>query len=285
MSYTARGLLAELLSRPEGWEIAIKEMAAQKRSGRNGDGRDSVMSAYAELKANGYVTEEKTATRTGVLVTIHVYDTRQGQKPSSSLGTESRPEAPPAGTAHKSSSSQGTEFRPEARPAETMHNPSSSQGTGSRPEASPAERQQTRTSSLGTELRPHIERLKETQREKDRGDKDSVSGADPGSAPLSERAPNRRRQLTERLANADREDLDAYIDELSDTRGGVVDWGLKTAATEAGVEFSGDAEDIEDLSDDLLRAALLVTLLRLEQPDGGGVPPDLVPEFAWYPTA
>lgn len=50
MSWKAKGLLAYLLSLPDDWEINLEDL--QKRST---DRRDSIRTAFVELKKNGYV--------------------------------------------------------------------------------------------------------------------------------------------------------------------------------------------------------------------------------------
>ena len=53
LSWKARGLLAYLLSLPDGWDIAVRDLVH-----RGPDGRDAVYTALQELKACGYLTEE-----------------------------------------------------------------------------------------------------------------------------------------------------------------------------------------------------------------------------------
>lgn len=53
LSWKARGLLAYLLSLPDGWDIAVRDLVQ-----RGPDGRDAVYTALQELKTYGYLTEE-----------------------------------------------------------------------------------------------------------------------------------------------------------------------------------------------------------------------------------
>jgi hypothetical protein len=56
LSWRARGLLAELMSYPDGWETTVDKLVAQARSeGGNAEGRDAMLRAMSELAAAGYV--------------------------------------------------------------------------------------------------------------------------------------------------------------------------------------------------------------------------------------
>jgi len=57
LSYRARGMLAEILSRPDDWSTSAAAIAAQARQmrGAGGEGLWSVLAAFAELEASGYL--------------------------------------------------------------------------------------------------------------------------------------------------------------------------------------------------------------------------------------
>ncbi|MFD5031675.1 hypothetical protein ACFWM0_14855 [Streptomyces sp. NPDC058405] len=57
LSHMARGILAELLSRPDGWEATADEMwrASTAKRGKESPGRRAFRSAFAELKEHGYL--------------------------------------------------------------------------------------------------------------------------------------------------------------------------------------------------------------------------------------
>ena len=84
LSYRARGLLAYLLSRPDGWHTDSTRLAAGAK-----EGRDAVRAALGELEAIGYLLREKYRDReTGRwLSSWEVVDT-----PGSVLETRSDPE-------------------------------------------------------------------------------------------------------------------------------------------------------------------------------------------------
>jgi hypothetical protein len=80
LSYEARGVLVELLSRPDDWSANADGLATLARSqrGHAGEGRQKMRRAFADLEAAGYMRRVRTRTPRGQMVTeIHVYDTSQ----------------------------------------------------------------------------------------------------------------------------------------------------------------------------------------------------------------
>ena len=63
LSHMARGILAELLSRPDGWEATADDMwrASFAKHGKASPGRRAFRAAFAELKEHGYLTSERIA--------------------------------------------------------------------------------------------------------------------------------------------------------------------------------------------------------------------------------
>ncbi|MFF2146026.1 hypothetical protein [Kitasatospora sp. NPDC058190] len=73
LSYTARGLLADLLSRPDGWREDGRHMADTSPQGRG-----AVRKALKELTEAGFYRVEKIRLPDGTIITeTHVYDTPQ----------------------------------------------------------------------------------------------------------------------------------------------------------------------------------------------------------------
>ncbi|TDU05537.1 hypothetical protein EDD99_4055 [Streptomyces sp. 846.5] len=88
LSYTARGLLADLLSRPDGWREDGRQMAD-----RSPQGRGAVGKALRELAEFGYYLVEKVRQDDGTIVSVsHVWDTPQQVAPA-----PTRPNSGPAG--------------------------------------------------------------------------------------------------------------------------------------------------------------------------------------------
>ncbi|MGA5818810.1 hypothetical protein ACPC54_13250 [Kitasatospora sp. NPDC094028] len=73
LSYTARGLLADLLSRPDGWREDGRQMADTSPQGRG-----AIRKALKELAQAGFYRVEKIRMPDGTIITeTHVYDTPQ----------------------------------------------------------------------------------------------------------------------------------------------------------------------------------------------------------------
>lgn len=54
MSYTATGVLTEVLSRPDGWDVSAERMSRSRTGGTKGSGREAILSAFRELELLGY---------------------------------------------------------------------------------------------------------------------------------------------------------------------------------------------------------------------------------------
>nr|BFD92542.1 hypothetical protein KitaXyl93_39020 [Kitasatospora sp. Xyl93] len=78
LSYTARGLLADLLSRPDGWREDGRHMADTSPQGRG-----AIRKALKELAEAGFYRVDKIRMPDGTIITeTHVYDTPQLALPS-----------------------------------------------------------------------------------------------------------------------------------------------------------------------------------------------------------
>lgn len=79
LSYTARGVLVELLSHSDGWETnadALWRLAQRERGGKTGEGRRAIRAAFAELEERGYMVRRRAQKERGRFVTeIDLYDT------------------------------------------------------------------------------------------------------------------------------------------------------------------------------------------------------------------
>lgn len=78
LSYAARGVLAELLSRDSGHDLASEDLwqAAQQHRSDRAEGRRAIRSALAELEAAGYLVRRRTQGQRGRWETsTDLYDT------------------------------------------------------------------------------------------------------------------------------------------------------------------------------------------------------------------
>jgi hypothetical protein len=87
LSYKARGILIEILSRPDNWETSADALAAS-----GPDGRTAVLSGLRELRETGYLQTTRTRLADGTFCTIStVFDTPQLEGPESGFPTPDNP--------------------------------------------------------------------------------------------------------------------------------------------------------------------------------------------------
>jgi hypothetical protein len=112
LSYCARGVLAELLSRPNGWETnadALSDRARRRRGDVVGEGRRGLRSAFKELEAVGYMVRRKEQGEKGRFVTVlEVYDTPQDRGTADGTSASVTPVDGPSATG---TSSRSTDLR------------------------------------------------------------------------------------------------------------------------------------------------------------------------------
>jgi alkylhydroperoxidase/carboxymuconolactone decarboxylase family protein YurZ len=88
LSYKARGILLELLSRPDNWRVSAEALANGK------DGRDAVLSGLAELREVGYIVTTKRQEPNGQWVTESVvYDSPKLGFPKSEKPKSEKPKS------------------------------------------------------------------------------------------------------------------------------------------------------------------------------------------------
>lgn len=115
LTYCARGVLAELLSRPEGWETnadALSDRARRHRGDVVGEGRRGLRAAFAELEAAGYLTRRKEKGEKGRFVTVlEVFDVpqRRGTAGGTSAGGTSVSATSASGTSSGSTDGRRTD--------------------------------------------------------------------------------------------------------------------------------------------------------------------------------
>lgn len=83
LSYSARGLLLELLSGPNTQNVNADELSRQarrERGDRYGEGRGAMRAAFAELERHGYLVRRRTKDSQGLFTTrLDLYDTPRNQ--------------------------------------------------------------------------------------------------------------------------------------------------------------------------------------------------------------
>lgn len=92
LSYETRGVLCELLSRPDDWHTTVDELAAtaRRQRGQAGEGRRKISAVFAQLRAAGYMVQQRERGPGGRMTTVtHVYD--RPQTDSTTGGTPVRP--------------------------------------------------------------------------------------------------------------------------------------------------------------------------------------------------
>lgn len=101
LSYTARGILVELLTHSDGWETnadALWRQAQRKRDTRTGEGREGIRAAFAELEEYGYLVRRRVQGQKGRFTTVlELYDTdnhrRTGDRTSADRASDDQTSA------------------------------------------------------------------------------------------------------------------------------------------------------------------------------------------------
>lgn len=175
LSHMARGILVDLLSRPDGWEATADDMwrASVAKHGKNSPGRRAFRAAFAELKEHGYLTANRELLeggKYGTVLTLTNVSAVQPDVPAS--GTSERPaetEETAGGTdvPHGGTSEEPTDV-PHAgtseRPAETSESADGADvphgGTPERPAETGIRPVRTDVPHAGTSLKEHGENTK-----------------------------------------------------------------------------------------------------------------------------
>ncbi|MEU6340211.1 hypothetical protein ABZ883_04580 [Streptomyces sp. NPDC046977] len=157
LGYVARGVLAELLSRPDGWQTTADDLSKRARQlrGTRGEGRRLLRNAFAELEEAGYLVRSRERGEGGLFVTvITVYDVPQKHRGTGS-GTPVTdvPEAAPRLEGEGAGDADGPEAVPPSIPAPRTEVPDAvrpSEETAGHSEVPDADRPVTGTSVTGT---------------------------------------------------------------------------------------------------------------------------------------
>lgn len=104
LSHMARGILVELLSRPDGWEATADDMwrASVAQHGKASPGRRAFRAAFAELKEHGYLTAGREVLPGGrhatILTLTDVPHAGTSARPAETQETPGHTDVPHAGT-------------------------------------------------------------------------------------------------------------------------------------------------------------------------------------------
>jgi hypothetical protein len=90
MSLKAKGLISLMLSLPDDWNYSVSGLVTLSK-----DGKDSVMSALAELEKFGYLTRERIVDSKGRFAGIeyNIFEQPQAEKPPAEMPTEDKQNA------------------------------------------------------------------------------------------------------------------------------------------------------------------------------------------------
>jgi hypothetical protein len=183
MSHMARGILAELLSRPDGWQATADDMwrASVAKHGKASPGRRQFRAAFAELKKCGYLSPDLEPMKGGqistVLLLTDVPHVGTSARPANSRKTAGQTDVPHGGTSESDTDvPDGGTSEP---PAETNETAGQAEVPHGGTSASPAE---TGLSPARTDV-PHGGTSKEEDGETKTGKKTSSLPA-PALTPL-----------------------------------------------------------------------------------------------------
>ncbi|MGY1439484.1 hypothetical protein [Streptomyces reniochalinae] len=127
LSHMARGILVDLLSRPDGWDATADDLwrASVEKHGKNSPGRRAFRAAFAELKECGYLTSSREVLKGGKYTTVLTL----GDVPAGHT------DVPHAGTSGRSAETQKTAGHTDVPHAGTSEPPADVPhgGTSARP--------------------------------------------------------------------------------------------------------------------------------------------------------
>lgn len=275
---TARGVIVDILSRPDHWKTNSDTM--WKRGRRDGppeaEGRRMMRSAFALLKEVGYMVEVKERNADGTYDTVlHAYDTTDANR-----GTASGTPAVTIGERDDTAGgNRGTAYGPSVG------------GTS-------IERQRTKTEESNQAASPdafasgmEVEAASQPPIRDDADASSATAGAaareddrQAGSANTARRPESLDRRLDRHLRDLGADAVDEMYQDLANDRG-IIDWATDAAIRNLGLPLDADPDD--EPSGTLTREAVAIALMRLTKPNGGGLTPtveDLLGDFEWPET-
>lgn len=270
LSTTARGVLVDLLSRPDGWQTNADAMVEQAHRCRpdHAEGRRMMRGAYAELEALGYLKRTRVRQPDGTIKTeMDVYDTAQN-------------------------TDRGTGTGMSDVTCEDERLPSSHRGTAYRPSVggTSIERLTTKTETKNKDLASAdaeacgltASAVSESSDDADASSAAAKASARDGDHQVATKKPRRvplDRRLDEHLAGLGADAIARIYDDLCGHRS-IMPWATKQARTELNLEWS--AEPDGEPGSLFMRLAVAKALLALSKPNGGGIPEDADAELGAF---
>lgn len=272
LSTTARGVLVDLLSRPDGWQATADGMVEQARRLRpdHAEGRRMMRGAFAELETCGYLVRTVARGAGGKMATVFdLYDTPR----NTNRGTASGMSVATSEDERLPSSHRGTAYRPSAS------------GTSIERQNTKTEENKEEDAAAAASVALNASALSQ---ESDDADASSAAGKpsartnDRSAKPRKPKPPTLDQRLDAHLLALGPDTVDEMYRDLDNDRTGIVMWAVKKARKTLGLPWSDEPED--DPGGPLARKAVALTLMTLSKPDGGGLTPtveDLLGDFDW----
>lgn len=272
LSMTARGVLADILSRPDGWQTNADAMVEQAHKMRPNaaEGRRAMRAAYAELEAAGYLVRTLMRGKDGTMRTeMDVYDTPQNEHRGTGTGTS----AVTSGNAHSPRSHRGTAYRP------------SVSGTSIQRQNTKTDENKEDDAAGAASLALNADALSKESDDADASSADGKPSARTNGHPATTRKPKPPtldQRLDAHLQALGPDTIDEMYRDLDNDRTGITMWAVKRARKALGLDWTDDPE--EDPGGPLARKAVALALMALSKPDGGGITPSaehLLGDFDW----
>lgn len=280
LTFTARGILVDILSRPDGWGTtadAMWELARRMRPDV-AEGRRIVRAAFAEAKALGYMVEARERQQDGTFATIlHVYDTpgHGDRRTGSGMSVVTSDDAQTPSSNRRTGSGMSVATCEDAR------SPSSDRDTGS---GTSIERTKARKNSKKEGLAAHAESIGSDDAHASSGAGKPSRGVTESSATKqpATREDGLKASLMTHLASLGEQTMDRIIRDMELRSARLMRWGRNKACLEYGVPKTTSLYD--DLTGRYTCRAVAAVLLRQTQEDGGGLTEavvDLLGDFRW----
>jgi hypothetical protein len=285
LTFTARGILSDILSRSDGWSTSADaqwELARRVRPDV-AEGRRIVRAAFGEAKALGYIVESRERQDDGTFATVlHVYDT-PGH--GADRHTTSGMSVTTCDDAQTSSSDRRTGSGMSVATSGNGRLPSSDRHTGSGTSIETTnykelkEKEEIALDAYASGMPcddAHASSAAATASARDISTTESAT-----MKPKPRRVPLDKR-LDEHLAALGPGVIDAILRDCADCRSGLVGWAAKEARKELDINWLFDP--LDDSGGEYARRVVGKMLMKLTKPGGGGTTAEtdeLLGDFKW----